>query len=233
MIGTGGVIGLAGANGSAGAASGGHAGSGAAGTVGATGAAGQAGGGTSGASGYTGRWVSVQFVDAIIAPAESNGSPWDGVGTVPQSVIDEVSTALVGANPVAGVLAALADPALSTFDPPDPYGTVQATVFGIPGPVYPDLASSTNPVPNTYNPIWPNGGFTYTNVPIDSDVRILVSLWDSDLVYDDTIGAATINSSDLMTALAADHKYEVQVNDQTNNQLLFIGIEVVQQAGEL
>lgn len=157
----------------------------------------------------------------------------DGPGTVDPTIINDVSEALLGANPAAAVLSILANPALATFDPPDPYGTVQATAFGVTGPGYPGLASSANPVSNTYNPIWPNGGFQYTDVPIDSDVRITVSLWDSDVVFDDTIGVAVINSDDFKAALAAQQKYEVQVNDQTNGQLLFVGIEVVQQAGQL
>jgi hypothetical protein len=237
LPGSGGSPALGGSSGSGGSGVGGHAGSGAAGPTGTGGHAPDAGaslsdgGSADGGGGYSGRWVSVQIVDAIIGPAQdAEGTPWDGPGTVDPSIIEDVSEALVGANPAAAVLAILANPALAVFDPPDPYGTVQATAFGVTGPVYPGLATSANPVPNTYNPIWPNGGFEYTGVPIDSDVRITVSLWDSDLVFDDTIGTAVINSDDFKAALAAKQKYEVQVSDQTNNLLLFIGIEVVEQA---
>jgi hypothetical protein len=62
-------------------------------------------------------------------------------------------------------------------------------------------------------------------------VRILVELWDDDLVNDDPIGAAEINSTDLMDALVAQQKFYVRVDDQTEGQLLFLGISVVQQAG--
>ena len=71
------------------------------------------------------------------------------------------------------------------------------------------------------------------NVPVDSDVRIAVTLWDLDLVNDDPIGSVEINSSDLKDALAAQQKFEVRVDDQTDGQLLFIGISVVQQQGPL
>jgi hypothetical protein len=237
LPGSGGSPGLGGSSGTGGSRSGGHAGSGAAGTTSTGGQAPDAGtslydgGSADGGGGYSGRWVSIQIVDAIIGPAEdAQGTPWDGPGTVDPSIIENVSEALVGANPAATVLAVLANPALAVFDPPDPYGTVQATAFGVTGPIYPGLASSANPVPNTYNPIWPTGGFTYTGVPIDRDVRITVSLKDSDLVFDDTIGVAVMNSDDFKAALAARQKYEVPVSDQTNNLLLFIGIEVVEQA---
>ena len=231
--GPGGSSGLSGSSGAGGSGTTGGGGQGVAGSIGGAihgsdGGAPLADGGT---GGYSGRLVTVQIVDAIIAPAaDANGTPWDGPGTVDQNIIADVSKALVGANPAAAVLAVLATPALAVFDSPDPYGTVQASAFGVTGPLYSGLATSASPVPNTYNPIWPHGGFQYTSVPIDSDVRITVSVWDSDLVFDDAIGVAVINSDDLKAALAARHKYNVQVNDQTNNLLLFIGIEVVEQA---
>ena len=111
------------------------------------------------------------------------------------------------------------------------YGWAQATVFGVTGDEY-SLAQASEAVQDNYTPIWPDV-WRYVNVPIDSDVRILVSLWDSDLVNDDPIGAPEINSTDLMNALTAQRKYEVRVDDQTDGQLLFIGISVVQQAGPM
>jgi hypothetical protein len=186
------------------------------------------GGGT-----YTGRWVSVQIIDAIIAPGKADGTAWDGTVPIPDSVLNALGTALAGGDPVGGSLAVLAGPdlnnAISSFDKPDAYGLAQATVFGVTGDAY-SLAQPTEAVEDNYTPIWPDV-WRYVNVPIDSDVRILVSLWDSDLVNDDPIGAAEINSADLMNALAAQRKYEVRVEDQTDGQLLFIGISVVQQSG--
>lgn len=92
------------------------------------------------------------------------------------------------------------------------------------------LAQRSDAIQDTYTPIWPYGWY-YTNVPIDSDVRITVQLWDEDLVDDDPIGTAQINASDLKAALAAQDKFEVRVDDQTDGQLLFIGISVIEQQG--
>jgi hypothetical protein len=258
-----GAAGTIGAGGASAGGAGGRAGSsGAAGTTGSGGSAGAKGGaggtaGTTGAGGqsidagtstdgkvsstgtggsYAGRWVSVQIVDAIIAPGKTDGTAWDWdltTVTIPASVWNALGTALAGGDPLGGTLAVLAGPelesAISTTNKPDAYGWAQATVFGVSGDAY-WLADRSDAIPDNYTPIWPYG-WHYTNVPIDSDVRILVNLSDKDLVNDDPIGAAEINSTDLMDALAVQQKFYVRVDDQTDGQLLFIGISVVQQTG--
>lgn len=152
---------------------------------------------------------------------------------IPQDVLTTVGNALAGGDPVGVVLAALAGPALNsaigTLDKPDAYGWAQATVFGAIGDSY-WLAQPADAVPDNYTPIWPYG-WHYQNVPIDSDLRIGVTLMDSDLVNDDPIGTAEINSTDIQDALTAQQKFYVRVDDQTDGQLLFIGISVVQQQG--
>jgi hypothetical protein len=250
--GAGGGSGTAGATGSAGSTAiagtsggaeqggaggfGGHGGAGNAGTTGTGGRladGGQTdgsvpnGGGDSGIS----RLVSVQILDAIIAPGKADGTVWDGVGNVDPAVLQAVATALVGVNPVAGVLAALGNPALDAIDKPDAFGTCQLTVLGV---TYApdDLATDAGAIMNNYTPIWPSVR-SYKNIPVDTDVRMNVSLFDSDLVYNDPIGVATINSADLLAALASQKKYEVRVDDQTAGQLLFIGISVTLQTGPL
>jgi hypothetical protein len=243
--GSGGALGAGGVQGTGGSPSGGTTGS--AGRGGATGAGGQnvdagvpirdaatADGKVSTPvdGGYSGRWVTVQIVDAIIAPGKADGTTWDGFGTIPSDVLTDVDQALAAINPVEGILAVLAGPALNgaliSVDKPDPYGVAQATTFGVVGDTY-WIVDRTHALPDTYTPIWPT--FGYTNVPIDSDVRIAVEIWDQDISDDDPIGVAQINSADLKAALAAQAKYEVRVDDQTDGQLLFIGVSVVQQAG--
>lgn len=252
--GTTGAAGTSGAGGTTGSGGRGGATGSAGGTTGSGGSDGGSAGNTSGANvdagtstdgnvssasdgggSYTGRWVSVQIIDAIIAPGKADGTAWDGTVPIPDSVLNALGTALAGGDPLGGSLAVLAGPdlnnAISSFDKPDAYGSAQATVFGVTGGAY-ALAQPSEAVQDNYTPIWPDV-WQYVNVPIDSDVRILVSLWDSDLVNDDPIGAAEINSTDLMGALALQRKYEVRVDDQTDGQLLFIGISVVQQAGPM
>jgi hypothetical protein len=176
---------------------------------------------------YTGRLVTIQIKDAIIAPGKADGSNWDGFGKVDSSVVQAVAAALLESDPAAKVVAALASPVLSNIDKPDPYGTAQLTAYGM--TVAPAArVTRDGAIPDTFTPIWPST-FEYKNVPIDTDVRISVDLWDKDLLDDDPIGDAEINSTDLRAALAAQNKYEVRVDGQTDGQLLFVGIEVVQQ----
>jgi hypothetical protein len=177
--------------------------------------------------GYTGRLVTIQIKDAIVAPGKADGSNWDGLGKVDSSVVQAVAAALLESDPAAKVVAALANPVLGNVDKPDPYGTAQLTAYGM--TFAPDVrVTRDSAIRDTFTPIFPST-FAYKNVPIDTDVRISVDLWDKDLLDDDPIGDAEINSTDLRAALAAQNKYEVRVDGQTDGQLLFVGIEVVQQ----
>jgi len=182
-------------------------------------------------AGYSGRLVTVKIIDAVIAPGKKDGTDWDDLGTVDPAVAQAVSEALVGPTPLADVLAALANPALAAVDKPDPYGSAQLTVYGMTTEQVP-LETRDGAIPNTFMPTWPRA-WHYQNLPIDTDVRIGIDLWDKDLVDDDSIGHAELNSNDLKAALAAQKTLEVQVSDQTSDQLLFIGISVVEQLGPL
>jgi hypothetical protein len=236
-----GTAGVAGTTGTAGSAAGGSAGGRAGGSGGAGGATGGAGrggsggatgsAGTTGTGGYTGRLVSVIITDSIIAPGMADGTDWDGIGNVDPDVVAAVATALAAPVPAVEVLKVLTGPLLLDVDKPDPYGDAYVTAFGIPGGVG-DLASMASPDPNTFHPIWPANWF-FPNVPIDSDVRVTVELWDSDLLYPDSIEAVQLNADDLKAALAAQQAVEVRVDDQGQHQLLFVGISVTQQTGPL
>ncbi len=230
--GAGGSLGAAGASGAAG--TGGRAGN-AGGTTG-SGAAGRGGGGgvmsTGGSGGaYTGRLVSVVIIDSIVAPGMDDGTNWDGLGDVDPAITQAVAVALVGPNPAAKVLAILGDAALTNIDKPDPFGDAYVTAFGIPNAPG-DLARVDFPVPNTFNPIW-HAGWFFPNIPIDSDARVTIGLWDADLLDHDPIDAVQINSQDLKDALAAQQTFPVRVDDQGKHQLLFVGISVAQQQGPL
>jgi hypothetical protein len=179
-------------------------------------------------AGGGGRLVTVEIVDAVIAPGKHDGTDWDGLGSVDPSVSQAITVALVGPNPLADVLSALTNPALAAVDKPDPYGSAQLTVYGMITD-WVALATSDDAVPNTFTPIWPYD-WHYQNIPIDTDVRIRIDLWDKDLIDDDPIGSVVVNSNDLKAALAAQKKLEVQVSDQSD-QLLFVGINVVEQLG--
>jgi len=180
-----------------------------------------------------GRLAIVRIVDAVIAPIKSDGTSWDpGGGGVPAGLSQELGNALSSINPEAAVASLLLEPTVKALSKPDAYGTAQATVYGMITPaVY--LAAADAAVQDNFTPIWP-ATWNYQNIPIDTDVRISITLFDADLLdSDDPIGSAEINSADLRAALAAQKKLEVKVSDQTNGQLLFIGISVTEQAGSV
>ena len=238
---TGGTSGNAGTSGSAGT---GGSSSGAAGRGGGGGATGTGGSGLAvncTGSNYNGRYVSVTFKDAIIGPGKVDHTSWDvgsagGALTIPSDVLSALGTALASGNPVGGAVAVLAGPALNAAidasAKPDAYGWVSATAFGVVGDAF-YVADAAEAIEDNYTPVWPGTGLTFQNAPIDCDVRFDVTVVDSDLVNDDPIGAAEINSNDLKDALSAQQKFHVRVDDQTFGQLLFIGISVVQQPGRL
>ena len=58
-------------------------------------------------------------------------------------------------------------------------------------------------------------------------MRLRVTVIDEDLWEDDPIGVAEINYDDVVAALEAGEVYQVKVAEQTQNQLLFVGISVM------
>lgn len=94
--------------------------------------------------------------------------------TIPNSVLNDLGTALASGNPVGGTLAVLAGPvlnaAIDATAKPDVYGTVSGTAFGVTiGPF--DLATRDEAIQDNYTPVWPRNGFTIQNAPIDCDDR--------------------------------------------------------------
>ena len=79
-------------------------------------------------------------------------------------------------------------------------------------------------VRDTYVPQW---NVTVRHLPLDCTARIRVTLRDKDMINDDPIGVAEINAAQVRLALAARDVYQVPVRDQTNDQILFIGISAI------
>lgn len=187
-----------------------------------------AGTGPDGGGGYTGRLVTVLIEDALIGPGKVDHTPWDEGNPIPPEVFSSLTTALVSASPFTNALAVVGGrvltDALSATQKPDIYGTMRIDVFGQVGTEY-WLKTFEQRTADSFTPPFPApSGFQ--NVPIDADVRIRIHLADADLINDDEVGIAVINSEDMQAALASRMKYQVPVWDQTNNQILFIGISV-------
>lgn len=187
--------------------------------------------------GYTGRLATVLIEDALIGPGKAGGTSWDpgtfgNTTVIPTNVLTELGVALGLANPFAAAAAVLAGPALSeaisAVQKPDVYGTIRLDGFGAIGTEY-WLAPRERRTEDSFTPTFPTPS-GYQHVPIDADVRIRVHLGDADaLDSDDEVGIAVINGADLRDALASQMKFHVQVADQTSNQILFIGVTVLEE----
>lgn len=185
-----------------------------------------------GGGGYRGRSATVLVEDAVIGPGKEDGSPWDPGFSIPAGVFSDLATALGAADPLAAALGVLAEPlltqAIDASQKPDVYGTIRLDVGAQVGTEY-WLASRDQRTEDNFTPIFP-GPVGFQHVPIDSDVRLRVLLADADLLDDDDpIDVAVINADDMKAALTSKKKYEVPVWNQTANQILFIGISVLQE----
>jgi hypothetical protein len=167
----------------------------------------------------------IEFLGAVVGPAKANGARWDGVGHVDPAAMGELSTLLIGANPLPAVTAFVARQAASGTEPPDPFGyVVPMSSEGAP-PWKLSLASKQNNRHDTFTPVF-SGPPAFVGVPLDPSVRIRVVLYDEDVDASDAIGVAELTYSDLMGAVAAGTVVPVNVSAQTANQLLFVNISV-------
>jgi hypothetical protein len=123
------------------------------------------------------------------------------------------------------VLGVLADVASHGLAKPEPFGT--ADLF-LAGTLIDHVTLDKPGQRETYTPAW-EGPPMWSRVPLGKETRIRVHLIDRDLAFDDEIGTAELNSTDLTAAFLSAQVYHVRVAEQTNNQILFIGISVVGQ----
>jgi hypothetical protein len=171
--------------------------------------------------------VNVDVVDATVSLSKFDGSKWGGFGKVSPQTVGKVSSLLLGTNPYTAIISALSGPVSAGLEKPAPFGWVDVSING---QYLPNLRTCTfspcqRPYKHTYTPIF--NGSTYQNIPFSPDTRLRVTLYaDHTLINPDPIGTAIINFVDLKKAVEAGKIYQVQVNDQTQNQLLFVGLDV-------
>ncbi len=79
---------------------------------------------------------------------------------------------------------------------------------------------------DTFTPQF-QGPPTWRDVPFDGTSRITVDLLDDDMVDDDPVGSFQIGPEDMLEAFRAGNVYQVRVDAQTNEQVLFAAISVM------
>jgi hypothetical protein len=172
--------------------------------------------------------VTVRFEGALVGPGKVDHTTWDeSTSDIPQAAWDGLTQALAAANPYAAVVTLMAGPLLAPVAKPDPYGTVSVDGVGVASQIQ-DLVPMASAPQDSFVVVAPSPP-GWTGVRLDKDIRFRVHLLDSDLVYDDEIGVATINTDDLKAALEERKIHHVNVAGQTNNQLLFVDVSVFEE----
>lgn len=66
----------------------------------------------------------------------------------------------------------------------------------------------------------------WTNVRLDDSTHLEVRLWDRNFENDDPMGTAIITAADMRLAQARGRVLHVRVAEQTQKQVLFLGVTV-------
>jgi hypothetical protein len=150
-----------------------------------------------------------------------DGHEWDGPGQVAPGQVRRLALVLSAPNPYAQVAAILADPVNQSLSKPEVLGRAMLlTSRGFGPPTKLDAQR------DTFTPLF-TGPPTWSGVPFDGSTRLSVELSDDDVMFSDPIGSFQINNADMAAALHEGRVVQVQVDDQTNSQVLFAAISVM------
>lgn len=166
--------------------------------------------------------VTIILSGAVIRPMKLDGTPWDGFGSVSQQAKDALASALSSINPYASLIRLLDDGALSALSKPDPFGTAEVSGTGSAGAEV-NLPKNQD----SFRPGW-DARWHGIRLDPDRDVRLRVRLTDADLTRHDSIGTASVNSSELRDVLASRSEVHVEV-DGGRGQILFLDVEVIEE----
>ncbi|WP_411280192.1 hypothetical protein [Gemmatimonas sp.] len=130
--------------------------------------------------------------------------------------------AMGAANPAAALGAFLADASLAALAKPEVKGFAEVYTGGA-MPVRVQIPRDNR---DSFAWSWANPP-TWARVQFNAGTRLRVHLIDEDLMFDDPIGDAEIGHRVLLAALKSEKIYQVKVDDQTQGQILFLGVSVV------
>lgn len=137
-----------------------------------------------------------------------------------------LATALGATGSYGAVIDFFGNKATELLDLPEPFGTTTLlSQYSSDDGVEYSLATESNCMQDTLTPTWPTPS-RWDGVPVTPDLRVRVTLTDSDLSDNDAIGVVELNSADIEAALVANQTFHVKVSDQASAQVLFIGISV-------
>jgi hypothetical protein len=175
--------------------------------------------------------LEISIRGAIIAPAAPDGKTWDGNTTVAS---DETNAAIgkliatavsAAADPYVAISQIIAKAANEAYDMPDVRGFAELNYEGQ-WEIKETFAVQTDTYNNndTITPGWTD--VSWVNVPYSKDLRVRITLFDQDVINDDSIGEVTLNAGDISAAYQSGTDYRVLVNNQGNGEILFVIISV-------
>ncbi|AKT42105.1 hypothetical protein [Chondromyces crocatus] len=172
-------------------------------------------------------FVQITVVDAKLGLGKSDGSQWDGLGVVPLEAIQDLAKAMSVIDRRAQIAdhgIAILRTGIGMFNAPDAVGWAELV-----GADLPQTATRQQLVAeaeDTFLPVW-RGPPTWNRVPFHASLALTGRLEDDDTPgRNDLIGNFYIPYDQLLAALRAQRVHQVQLSEQTHNQLLFIGVLV-------
>lgn len=174
---------------------------------------------------FDGPFVTVTFVDAVLALSHDDGRAWDSGHVVPELVRADLRIALTRPDPYGRVLERIAVRDGEPWGKPDPVGHV--TLMGTQS-----CRKETRLLPaqrDTYRPSWAPG-LVWSHIPLELATRFRVVLEDDDApAQNELLGAVDIAYAALDAALArAGAVHRADVSEQ-RQPILFVGIRVVRE----
>ncbi len=160
----------------------------------------------------------------IAGPGRSNGTEWDGNGSIPQADIAEAASALATQN-YAAMAAIAAGWAQQGWGAPDIVGTISLESGGV------VVGSCTIPSRTAEDSYVVDTSFCrFEGVPFNGgNVSLIFSLRDEDALNDDPIDPVTVSRADILSAFEARDSYAVKSEVPIENALpdiLYVRIKV-------
>ena len=171
--------------------------------------------------------VHIQLVDVVVSPSRADGAQWDGAmpaAPFGREVFRDVAFSSAPGTPWVHTWAG-ASPG-GGRERPDPHGWADLAISGA------WVAESARR--------WPSEGETFLvdtlaarfdplewrDVPFDAGTRLRVTVLDRDFPSDEMMGVAEIPFAALVRALEVGGVLQVPVGDQTDGQVMSVGVSV-------
>ncbi len=163
----------------------------------------------------------VTLQGVVVAPGKSDRRPWDGLGILGDEVYDALAEALDENDAYAALEELLGSDLIRDFERPDPVGEASLAVDG-----GADVVRGLVERGNTYAPRW---DVSWLDIPFEDDTRLSwwVTLEDADLALNDFIGEVEVTEVELRPALESGEPTPILVRDQSDDQLLFVIVQII------